>query len=45
MMVTVDVKVGEPGDEEQEQQVSDKEGLNLPPPVRWPDEGDARWQQ
>ena len=45
MMVTVDVKVGEPGDEEEEEQGSDKEGVNLPPPVRWPDEGNERTQQ
>ena len=34
LMVTVDVMVGEPGDEEQEKQGSDEEGVNLPPPVR-----------
>ena len=46
MMVTVDVKVGEPGDEKEEEQGSDDEGVHLPPPVRWPDEGDKyRWQQ
>ena len=45
MMVTVDVKVGEPGDEEEEEQGSDEEGVNLPPPVRWPDERDVRLQQ
>ena len=44
VMVTVDVKVGEPGDEEEEQG-SDEEGVNLPPAVRWPDEGDDRWRR
>ena len=45
MMVTVDVKVGEPGDDEQDEQGSDQEGVNLPPMVKWPEEGDDRWQQ
>ena len=45
MMVMVDVKVREPGDEEEEEQGSDEEGVNLPPPVRWRDKGDDRWQQ
>ena len=45
LMVTVDLKVGEPGEEEEDEQGSDEEGVNLPPPVRWPDEGDERWQQ
>ena len=45
MMVTVDVKVGEQEDEEEDEQGSEKEGVNLPPPVRWPEEGDERWQQ
>ena len=46
MLVTVDVKVGEPGDEDDEGQDSVKEGVNPPPPVRWLEEGDSnRWQQ
>ena len=45
MMVTVDMKGGEPGDEEEEEQGSDEEGVNLPPPMKLPDEGDDRWQQ
>ena len=45
LMVTVDVKVGEPGDEEEEDQGSDEEGVNLLPPLRWLDEGDEGWQQ
>ena len=31
MMVTVDVKVGEPGDDEEDEQGSDEEGVRLPP--------------
>ena len=46
MMVIVDVKVGEPEDKEGEEQASDEEGVNLPPPVTWSNEGeDDRWQQ
>ena len=45
MMVTVDVKVGEPGDNEEDEQGSDEEGVSLPPRVRWPEEGDERWQR
>ena len=45
MMVTVDVKVGEPGDDEEDEQGSDEEGVSLPPVVKWPEEGDERWQQ
>ena len=46
MMVTVDVKVGEPREEDKEAQESDEKGVNLPLPVRWPEEGDNdRWQQ
>ena len=45
MMVTVDVKVGEPGDEEEQEQGSEEEGVNLPPLIRWPEKGDERWQQ
>ena len=45
MMVTVDVKVGEPGDEQEDEQGSDEEGVSLPPMVRWPEEGEERWQQ
>ena len=45
MMVTVDVKVGEPGDDEEDEQESDEEGVSLPPRVKWPEEGGQRWQQ
>ena len=45
MMVTVDVKVGEPGDDEEDQQGSEEEGVSPPPRVRWPEIGDERWQQ
>ena len=45
MMVTVDVKVEEPGDDEEDEQGSDEEGVSLPPRVKWPEEGDERWQQ
>ena len=45
MMVTVDVKVGEPGDDEEDEQESDEEGVSLRPRVKWPEEGDERWQQ
>ena len=45
MMVTVDVKLGEPGDEQEDEQGSDEEGVSLPPVVKWPEEEDERWQQ
>ena len=45
MMVTVDVKVGEPGDKEEDEQGSEEEGVSLPLRVRWPEEGDESWQQ
>ena len=45
MMVTVDVKVGEPGDDEEDEQGSDEQGVSLPPRVKWLEEGDERWQQ
>ena len=45
MMVTVDVKVGEPGDDEEDEQGPDEEGVSLLPRVKWPEEGDERWQQ
>ena len=45
MMVTVDVKVGEPGDEQEDEQGSDEEGVCLSPMVKWPEERDERWQQ
>ena len=45
MMVTVDVQVGEPGDEEEDKQGSEEEGVNLLLLVRWPEERDERWQQ
>ena len=45
MMLTVDVKVGEPGDEQEDEQGSDEEGVSLPPMVKWPEEGHERWQQ
>ena len=44
-MVTVDVKVGEPGDDEEDEQGSDEEGVSLPPQVKGPEEGDESWQQ
>ena len=45
MMLTVDVKAGEPGNNEEDEQVSDEEGVSLPPRVKWAEEGDERWQQ
>ena len=46
MKVTVDVKVGEPGKGEDEEQESDEEGVSYPPTVRWPEKGDdGRCQQ
>ena len=45
MIMTVDVKVGEPGDEQEDEQGSDDEGVSLPPMMKWPEEGDERWQQ
>ena len=45
MMVTVGLKVGEPGDDEEDEQGSDGEGVSLQPRVTWPEEGDERWQQ
>ena len=46
MMVTVDVKVAEPGEEEDNEHESDDGGVRLPPPVRWPEEGDHDgWQE
>ena len=42
MMVTVDVKVGDPGDAEDDEQGSDEEGVSLPQRVRWPEEGKER---
>ena len=45
MMVTVDVNVGELGDEQEDEQGSDEEGVSLPPMVKWPEKGDERWQQ
>ena len=45
MMVTVDVKLGEPGDDEEDEQGLDEEGVTLPPMVKWPEEADERWQQ
>ena len=45
MMVTVDVKVGEPGDEQEDEQGSDEEGASLLRMVKCPEEGDERWQQ
>ena len=45
MMVTVDVKVGEPGEDEEDEQGSDEEGVSLPPMVKWPEEGDESLQQ
>ena len=45
MIVTVDVKVGEHGDEQEDEQGWDEEGVSLPPMVKWPEEGDERGQQ
>ena len=45
MMVTVNVKVGEHGDDQEDEQGSDEEGVSLPPMVKWSEEGDERWQQ
>ena len=45
MMVKVDVKVGEPEDNQEDGHGSDEEGVSLPPMVKWPEEGDERWQQ
>ena len=43
--MTVDVKAGETGDDEEEKQGFEEEGVSLPPWVRWPEEGHERWQQ
>ena len=45
MMVTVDVKVGGPEDNEEDEQGSEEEGVSLLPRIRWPEGGDERWQQ
>ena len=45
MMVTVHVKVGEPVDKQEDEQGWDKDGVSLPPMVKWPEEGDEWWQQ
>ena len=45
MMVTVNVKVGERGEEGDEEQKLDEDGISLPLPVRWPEEDDDKWQQ
>ena len=45
MIVTVDVKVGEPGDDEEDEQASEEEGVSLLPWVRWLEEGDESRQQ
>ena len=45
MMVTGDVKVGEPGDDEEDEQGSEEGGFILLPLVQWPEAGDERWQQ
>ena len=45
MMLTVDVKVGEPGDDEEDEQESKEQGVIVPPRVQWPEEGDERSQQ
>ena len=44
-MVTVDVKVGEPGDDQEDEQGSNEQGVSLRPRVKWPEEGDEKWQQ
>ena len=40
MMVTVDAKVGEPGEEADEEQESDEEGVNPLTSVQWRREGE-----
>ena len=45
MMLTVEVKVGEPGNEQEDEQGLDEEGVSLPSMVKWLEEGDERWQQ
>ena len=46
MMVTMAVRVEGPGDEEEGEQVSGDEGVNLPTPVKWPaEEEEETWQQ
>ena len=46
MMVPVEVKVGEPGEDEDEEQGSKEEGVSLQTPVRWAgEEADNKWQQ
>ena len=40
MIVTLDVKIGEQGEDDNEGQGSDEGGVNLPPRVQWPEEGD-----
>ena len=42
MIVTVNVKVGEPGDDEDDEQGSEEAEVSLPPQVGWPEEGDER---
>ena len=46
MMMTVEVKLGEPGDDKVEEQESDEEGVNLPVPPKWPEEeNNYKWRQ
>ena len=46
MMVAVDVRMREPGEEEDEEQEAVMVRVSLPPPVRGLEEGeDDRWQQ
>ena len=37
--------MGEPGNEQEDEQGSDEERVSLLPMVKWPEEGDERWQQ
>ena len=46
MMLNMKVKVGEPGDNQDEEHKSNEEGFNLPSPVKWPEEEDyGKWRQ
>ena len=46
MMVTVGVRVGGLGDNEEREQESNREGVNVPTSVRWPaTKGEQTWQR
>ena len=46
IMVTREMKVAEPGENQDEEQELHEEGVSLPTPVRWPEEGvDGKWLQ